>query len=178
MRIEVREVVEALEATEDVEELEERRPPRVKDFSRSCWVLVVATSGLGSGDGCTVSRRNMFGLGGTFGGVRLVAEPALLRDELDACLPVPAACRGMPEVLLPAADLGEAAGSSLVNVPCRTMAGFSADEIGDCVREVRPESLVLEVGLPPELRLRGLPELFRERGDVFGLVFVLPSFLA
>ena len=44
-------VDEALEATEEVDEFEPRKPPRVRDFSRSCCVLVVATSGLGAGHG-------------------------------------------------------------------------------------------------------------------------------
>lgn len=51
VRIEVLEALEALEVMEEVEELEDLNPPRVKDFSRSCCVLVVATRGFGDGEG-------------------------------------------------------------------------------------------------------------------------------
>jgi len=51
VRIEVRETVEALDAIEEVDEFDPLRPPRVNDFSLSCCVFVVATSGLGAGQG-------------------------------------------------------------------------------------------------------------------------------
>jgi len=53
--------------------------------------------------------------------------------------------------------VGGVDGSSLVNVPCRTIPGLSA---GDWVREEPPpaeDNIDFELGLPaPELRLRGL----------------------
>ena len=75
VRMEPREITEVLEAAEEVLEAELRTAaPRVKEASRSCWVLVVPAmvrAGRDPGLGCTASLRlkSDEGLGAIFGGV-------------------------------------------------------------------------------------------------------------
>ena len=86
--------------------------PRVKDCSLRVWVLVVPAMwrvGLPDGEGWTESfLLNSEGLGAVLGGVIFLAEVGLGRQVLAAL-----------------EDDVEAVSSSLVNVPCLTMAGLS-----------------------------------------------------
>jgi len=103
----------------------------------------VATSGFGAlGDGETVSRRNMLGFGGILGGVLWLEDMVNpFSEALEACRAgmfclagILLVCLGMPHLDRTnesSLDFGDV--SSLVNVPCRTIPGFSA---GDCVLEL------------------------------------------
>lgn len=115
--MDVREVVEVLDVTEELLEVDDLiTPPRVKDFSLSVCVLVVPAicrTGLDVGEGCTVSfLLNRLGFEGTLGGV--LFDISLVGGE----------GLGRLVLLLELEEL-EVESSSLVNVPWRTIPGFS-----------------------------------------------------
>lgn len=116
--MEVRDVVEeALEVTDELLDVEDLTPPRVIDFSLSVCVLVVPAmcrAGLGDGDGWTVSfLLNRLGFDGTLGGV-LFGISFVGGDGLGRLVLLPFELEEL-----------ELESSSLVNVPWRTIPGFS-----------------------------------------------------